>query len=441
MSNKDYMTVFILTAVPLCISLSAPAEDPYPTAWVRQSGTPASDYCYALAADSSGNVYISGLTYGDIGGPNAGGGDAFLSKYSPTGSPLWTRQLGTSRSDYSYGVAVDGLDSVYISGRTMGDLYESNSGGWDAFIARYNATGDLLWTRQLGTSGHDLSHGVAADGQGNVYISGFTEGALHGANAGNYDVFVSKYDAEGDLLWTRQTGTPSDDIGHGVSIDGFGNVCIAGYTEGDLGAANLGSLDAFVSKYDANGYALWTRQIGTANAEMGTSVAADDLGNVYTSGWTQGDLDGSNAGGPDAFLSKYDAAGDLVWIRQLGTTGEDGSTGMITDIYGNVYISGWTAGVLGDTNAGGHDAFVSKYDARGDLLWTRQIGTPAMEQSSGVAVDGLGNVHIGGFTEGDLGGPNAGPYDAFVAKFQVPEPATLSLLALGGLTMLRRRRR
>lgn len=176
----------------------------------------------------------------------------------------WTRQLGTSSSDYSQGVSADGLGNVYISGRTSGSLAGPIVGADDAFVSKYNAAGTLEWTRQLGTSSSDPSYGVSADGLGNVYISGWTGGSLDGPNAGLSDAFVSKYDAAGTLQWSRQLGTSTTDASRGVSADGLGNVYISGYTGGSLGGPNAGSSDAFVSKYDAAGTLQWTRQVGSS---------------------------------------------------------------------------------------------------------------------------------------------------------------------------------
>ena len=121
----------------------------------------------------------------------------------------------------------------------------------------------------------------------------------------------------------------------------------------------------------------WTRELSTTGTACACGVSADGLGNVYISGYTTGMLDKTNYGSLDAFVSKYDAQGKLLWTRQLGTTEEDQSSGVSADGLGNVYITGFTAGSLGGPNAGGYDAFVSKYDAQGNLLWTRQLGTPA----------------------------------------------------------------
>ena len=133
----------------------------------------------------------------------------------------WIRQLGSSGSDTSYGVSADGLGNVYISNYTGGILGESSAGSGDAFISKYDASGAIQWTKQLGTSSIDESQGVSADGLGNVYISGTTMGSLVIPVSGHSDVFVSKYNALGTLQWTEQLGTSSGDHNYGVSADGL----------------------------------------------------------------------------------------------------------------------------------------------------------------------------------------------------------------------------
>ena len=165
---------------------------------------------HGVSADGLGNVYISGYTDGSLGGPNAGGITTRLSastmrRAHSSGRGSWE----LVRMTMSHGVSADGLGNVYISGYTDGSLGGPNAGGDDAFVSKYDAAGTLQWTRQLGTSSSDHSYGVSADGLGNVYISGHTGGSLGGPNAGSYDAFVSKYDAAGTLQWTRQLGTSS----------------------------------------------------------------------------------------------------------------------------------------------------------------------------------------------------------------------------------------
>ena len=102
-------------------------------------------------------------------------------------------------------------------GHTFGSLEGTNAGEDDAFVSKYDAEGALLWTRQIGTYDDDKSLGVSADGLGNVYITGHTFGSLEGVNAGNLDIFVSKFDMNGVLLWTEQIGSSGYDRSYGVS--------------------------------------------------------------------------------------------------------------------------------------------------------------------------------------------------------------------------------
>ncbi|MEX2167898.1 MAG: SBBP repeat-containing protein [Pirellulales bacterium] len=414
MHQSTYPSFLVLVTALFLISLAFGRGQAQSIEWTRQLGTSVDERSFGVSADGLGNVYISGYTAGSLGGPFAGGiTDAFVSKCDATGTLLWSRQLGTSSLyDISYAVSADGLGNVYISGRTDGNLGGTNAGSSDAFVSKYDAAGTLQWTQQFGTNNADESYGVSADGLGSVYISGFT-----GPHSGALDVFVRKYGAAGTLQWSRQFGTSADEGGSGVSADGLGNVYITGSTRGSLGGANAGSYDAFISKYDAAGTLQWTRQLGTSADDYSSGVSADGLGNVYITGSTAGSLSGTNAGGDDAFISKYDAVGTLQWTRQLGTTDRDVSFGVSADGLGNAYISGLTRGSLGGPNAGGSDAFVSKYDAAGTLQWSQQLGTSTSDWSEGVSADGLGSVYISGTTQGSLGGPTAGLEDAFVAKY------------------------
>jgi hypothetical protein len=408
----------------LAVGLShAVAETPNQVDWTQQLGTTAADYSESVAVDGAGNVLISGYTWGDLDGNiNAGKADAFLTKYDAAGTKLWTRQIGTSHSDPSYSVAVDGAGNAYISGYTTGEIDgQVNAGGEDAFLTKYDATGTKLWTRQLGSAAFETSYSVAVDGVGNAYISGYTTGDLDGhTSAGGVDAFLTKYDATGTKLWTQQIGTSTYETSYAVAVDGSGNAFISGLTTGDLdGNTGAGGGDAFLTKYDASGSKLWTQQLGTASADYSWSVAVDGAGNVYISGTTESGLDGNpHAGGVDAFITKYDGSGTKLWTEQIGTTFSDLSYSVSVDSVGNAYISGYTWGDMdGNVSAGGIDAFLTKYDTTGAKLWTQQIGTADEDRSYAVAVDWLGNAYLSGSTMGSFAGhTNAGDADAFLVR-------------------------
>jgi hypothetical protein len=148
-----------------------------------------------------------------------------------------------------YGIAVDGSGNVYVTGETEGGLDGNPSaGGYDIFVVKYDSAGVKQWVRQLGTGGWDVGIGIAVDGSGNVYVTGWTQGGLDGnPSAGGYDIFVVKYDSAGVKQWVRQLGTGGWDVGYGIAVDGSGNVYVTGETDGGLdGNPSAGGRDVFI---------------------------------------------------------------------------------------------------------------------------------------------------------------------------------------------------
>ena len=246
--------------------------------------------------------------------------------------------------------------------------------------------------------------------------------------------FLVKYDSEGIEQWSDQIGAPEYDgcadlgggcsivpqeSGNGVAVDTLDNIYVTGFTGGGLGDnTNAGGNDLFLIKYNDDGSREWTQQIGTSANEYGTAVATDSSNNIYITGFTGGDLDGSNAGSNDLFVVKYDSAGNRKWTEQLGTSLEDYAVGIATDSSGNVYVTGYTEGALDGSNAGAQDIFVVKYDSAGVKQWTKQLGTSSSDDARGIATDSSGNVYVTGSTLGALEGTNAGVRDLFVMKLK-----------------------
>jgi hypothetical protein len=228
------------------------------------------------------------------------------------------------------------------------------------------------------------------------------------------------YDAQGNLLWTRQFGTNANDRAESVSLDRSGNIVVAGDTDGALaGAANAGDRDAFVRVYDAQGNLLWTRQFGGSDRDLVGSVTVDATDHIVIAGYTFDALPGFvSAGGTDAFVCTYDAAGNLLWTRQFGTTGNDTLDAVSADASGNIVVAGATARALpGQTFAGHVDAFVRTYDALGNVVSTRQFGTGTEDRASSVCFDDQGAVVVAGHTIGALPGQtSAGEWDGFVRR-------------------------
>ena len=386
-------------------------------AWTRQFGTGANERAFGVATDANGHVFVAGRTTGALDGPNAGGTDAFIRSYTREGDLRWARQFGTSSADVATGVAIDANGNVYVVGNTAGALEGAGEGGLDVFIRSYDGDGERRWTRQFGTSSDDEALGVATDAHGNVYVTGITSGALEGDGFSGLDGFVRSFDGDGVVRWTRQFGTTSGDRAFGVATDANGNVYVAGETFGALEGTAAGGGDAFVRSYDGDGAHRWTRQFGTGSVDIARGVSTDASGNVYVTGFTEGALEGASFGPIDAFVRSFDGDGVVRWTRQFGTGSEDVALDVATDASGNVYVAGRTGGALDGASAGGIDAFVRSFDSGGTLRWTRQFGTVSSDHAVGVAAGSSAEVYVVGYTNGALEGTSAGGEDAYVRVY------------------------
>ena len=389
--------------------------------WIRQFGTDGGDEGWGIALDATG-VYVAGWTFSTFPGQtNAGAEDAFVRKYDASGTVLWTRQFGTFNQDYALSVAVNQSGAgVYVGGHTWATLPgQTSAGGLDAFVRMYDRDGNELWTRQFGTSGAEAAGAVAADASG-VYVAGSTDGTFPGQTYyGDFDAFIRKYDADGNELWTRQYGTVGDDRAHGITADPFG-VVVAGMTSGTLpGQTSAGDVDAYVQKYDADGSLIWTRQFGTPGQEDSSGIGHDQTG-LYVAGQTTGVFPGqTSSGNSDAFVRKYDVNGNELWTRQFGTSSFDYLRRGLAVNASGIYPAGFTYGVfLGEVGSGDLDAFVRKYDAGGNSSWTVQFGSSMADWTYGAAADQTA-VYLTGFTEGVLPGqPNPPWSDVFLVKVE-----------------------
>jgi hypothetical protein len=283
--------------------------------WVRLWGTTDEERTFGVGVDPSGNVYVAGYTLQPMDGQTLNGQiDCFLSKFTTEGDRLWTRLWGSAQSDEPRGgLCVDTQGFIYVVGRTDGSFGgQTNFGGQDTFVTKFSPSGDPVWTRFLGSSSTEEGKGIAIAGDGSVYVGGKTWGAFGGqTNRGSSDIFLAKLTPDGNALWTRIWGSSGSDLGGQVSIDGRGNAYVLGVTTNTFDCqASFGDYDSFVCKFDPSGNHVWTHIWGSPDADDNSTLAADSWGHVYVSGFTLGQFDGqTNAGQYDAFLSRLDSEG------------------------------------------------------------------------------------------------------------------------------------
>ncbi len=276
--------------------------------WINQFYTVGSEWGYGITTDSDNNIYVSGATTNDFGdgASNAGQKDFFLMKLYDNGTRQWTTQMGTNGNEFGYDVAVSSSNNVYVTGEWQGNTW----------LAKHHDNGTQQWEKKL-SGGNNLTWlGVAADTNNNIYVAGHSDGALDGvSNAGSYDVYLAKYVDNGTKEWLSSVGTSSNESGDccsiGLTVDTSNNIYVAAQTQGALDGSNAGNKDIFLSKFYDNGTRIWIKQIGSSAADVVFGASADSSNNIFLGGYTSGGIDSNSSnGGQDGFLIKYNSDGD-----------------------------------------------------------------------------------------------------------------------------------
>ncbi len=255
--------------------------------------------------------------------------------------------------------------NIYITGHTTGKIGNDQFiNDIDYFLVKYDKSGNLLYKHQFGTSGNDNGNAITVTSDGFVYIAGNTTGTFEdNINKGDSDIFLSKFDNNGNEIWTKQEGTLGGDAAYKVVADNT-SVYITGYVNGTLNPnIHLGESDAFLIKYDSDGNKQWSKQFGTSLSDGGNAVSISNDGYIYVTGSVIGSFNGNDYfGGKDIFLSKFDSSGNILLEKQWGTIADEESTDMIIDVDNNIYIPWKTSGSLFENiNSGTNDAFLIKW--------------------------------------------------------------------------------
>ncbi|MEQ1759726.1 MAG: MBG domain-containing protein [Vicinamibacterales bacterium] len=432
------------------------------------------DLAFGIAVDDAGRAYLAGYTLsanfptspGAFDGSYNGGLDAIVVAISPSGSQLsaGTFLSGSQSGGFTQGlaVAVDSAGGAYVAGSTSQVDFPATAGldtsygaGEDVFVAKLDASGSaLVYGTYLGGADLDRGNGIAVDGAGNAYVTGYTlsttdfptTAGLDTNYGGVADAFVVKLTTSGTVAYGTYLGGTSFDLAFGIAVDGASNAYVAGYTSstdfpvtaGDTSYG--GGNDAFVVKLTASGAVAYGTYLGASGLDVAQGIAVDGAGNAHVAGSTSSatgfpttaGLDTSYGGGTDAFVVKLTTSGLVSYGTYLGGTNQDVGRGIAVDLLGNAYVAGYTTSSTGfpataglDTSLdGGTDAFVVKLTASGAVDYGTFLGGAGPDYAYGIAADGAGSAYVAGYTQSSTGFPTTAPLDtsynfnddAFVVK-------------------------
>lgn len=374
----------------------------------------------------------------------------------------WVKKIDGIGNDYISDIFVDDSSNIYVTGRDKfsGVIFEDEVnpiiptayGHRDAFAAKYNKEGHLIWAIQGGGSGPDWGWGIVADNYGNVYYTGeITDTAYFGNDTlvgkGGNDVFVSKIDSDGNFVWAISFGSTGQDKGKDITMDNDGNLYCTGYIEeevliGTTTVGTIGQRNAYIVKIDTAGNILIVESI-EPDKSVGLHIQADKNGSVYLSGYLLYDsyvagylvTGPSTLGWPDAFLAKFDTSLTTQWVNTVaGSFFNYGESIALSDNYvymtgGYSYTSDFSGisltyngdGINSATYNSSVDTYVSKYDFDGNIQWAKGFGGIDFDYGYGIDVTYDDVIYFTGIFEDTVMFDttqlvSAGAYDIFICK-------------------------
>ena len=276
-----------------------------------------------------------------------------------------------------------------------GQTNSYGAGDWDMFLAKYDASGNLSWNKTWGGAGVDYGKSIVQTSDGGYAVTGHT--VSYGA-----DMFLVKYDASGNLSWSKTWGGASTDYGQSLVQTSDGGYAITGYTV----SYGAGGADVFLAKYDASGNLSWNKTWGGTSADYGCSLVQTSDGGYAITGQTTS----YGAGSYDMFLVKYDSSGNFSWNKIWGGTNIDSGQSLVQTSDGGYATSGYTS----NFGTGNYYTFLVKYDSSGNLSWNKLWGG-----STGDALGrGLTKTSDGGYAiTGNASVYGAGNWDMFLTKY------------------------
>ncbi len=378
----------------------------------KQFGTDKEDSGQDIVIFSSGEFVLAGTTFGDLCSTNLGQSDGFIIKYDSTGREIWKKQFGTEDKDRMWELEKDANGNLYAAGNTYGKINGEQYGNQDMFIYKFDSNGNLIKSKIIGTDSTDYLRKIYIDNKLNIYIAGNTKGKIGSQSYGNWDFFIMKLDSNFNKIYTFQFGTDERDYCNDFKVDKNGDIYVCGYTMGNLGAKNIGKTDAFIAKYSQQGKLIKIWQFGTGEYESADCLIIDKNKDVYLSGTSSGNIVTANKGKTDVFVMKLNNVWDNLWEIQYGTSSWDEAW------YMELIKSDTELLISGSNNP---DAYLRLYDTNGNLKWNEVFAARGIKAGTGgrhFSVYKNKYIYFTGFTFADLfsKNPNQETDDAYIVK-------------------------
>lgn len=378
--------------------------------WVKQFTGPWDDLATKVTLDNSGNIYLSVQFYDSLdcnAGPDTnfvrsyGGNNGAVIKLNSNAEYVWATPFGGALYSIALDLKVNATNEVFLCGRFQGASNFGNiyhyiaSNNSNIFVAKLDANGGFLWANNMGAVGAtlDQARALAIDVQNNVYTTGFFKttaefDTVSFTSAGAMDIFITKHDNFGNLLWAKQIASTTEGNGTAIGLDALNNVYVGGEFNGSVdadpgsGIFNLSSngvSDILVLKLDSLGNFIWAKKYGSTYADLLRTLTTNDNGDVLVSGIFSTTVDFNpdpgithnlvSLGYNDTFIQMLDSTGAFVWVKQIGGIGAEEPRQIIYDNFGNILLNGFFAGVTDFdpgagfeqlTSVGTQDVFVLK---------------------------------------------------------------------------------
>ncbi len=332
----------------------------------------------------------------------AGSYDVYLVKTDSAGNLLWQKTFGGSDNDFGYSVQQTSDGGFIIAGETS----SFGAGSSDVYLVKTDSAGNLLWQKTFGGSNWDSSYSVQQTSDGGFIIAGYT----WSFGAGSGDVYLVKTDSAGSLLWQKTFGGSDNDFGHSVQQTSDGGFIIAGETGAFVtGSPEFYLYDVYLAKTDSAGNLLWQKTFGGSGDDSGYSVQQTSDGGFIIAGYTWS----FGAGSSDVYLIKTDSAGNLLWQKTFGGSNRDSSYSVQQTSDGGFIIAGYTMSF----GAGSSDVYFIKTDSSGNSLWQKTFGGGNSDGGLSVQQTSDGGFIIAGSTSSF----GAGNDDVYLIKLAPPK--------------------